>query len=378
MIRLYSDRRFLKPGARPAVILYPFWGKPAEDPAEPLTGRFDRYMELGPSLFAMTSLEEADVAIIPAPWEDLARDAEARNLAYAFMRHVRQQGKRIALFCINDVSDPLPFDDVLIFRTSFYRSKRRPLELAQPAWIEDFVEKYLDAQVPIRPKRPMPTVGFCGYAGPTGPARVNGTLQLPMKIRLRRVATDFIDTLGLRTIRAARGKALNVLQRSPLVDAHFIMRNDFLGPTVLHQKAGSAIEARRLRQEYVDNIVDTDYTVCARGQGNYSIRLFETLACGRIPIFVDTECPLPFHYSIDWNKYVVWVKECDIGRIDQIVADYHASMSPDEFVERQLRCRELWKTMLSPAGFFANFHRHLQYVGWQTMTAERHSLPHVT
>ncbi len=244
MIRLYSDRRFLKAGARPAVMLYPFWGKPDEDPAAPLTGRFDRYMELGPSLFTMTSLEEADLAIVPAPWEDLTRDADARQLAHDFMRQANRHGKRLALFCINDVSDPIPCDDALIFRTSFYRSRRLPLELAQPAWIEDFVEKYRQSEVPLRPKRPIPSVGFCGYAGPTGPARVNSTLQLPLKLRLRRVATDVIDTLGLRTIRAARGKALNVLQRSRLVDAQFIMRNVCARPG---QLLDSTVRNARLR-----------------------------------------------------------------------------------------------------------------------------------
>src|SRR6185503_2792075 len=99
--------------------------------------------------------------IVPATWEDVTRDAQSRQLAQAFIHHARNHQKRLALFCINDVSDPIPFEDVMIFRTSFYRSKRRPLEFAQPAWIEDFVEKYLGGELVIRQKASIPSVGFC-------------------------------------------------------------------------------------------------------------------------------------------------------------------------------------------------------------------------
>jgi hypothetical protein len=364
MITLYSDRRFIKPGGRHAVMLYPFWGKPAEDPAAPQTGRFDRFVEIGPSLFSMAPIEQADLAVVPVPWEDVLRDAETRRLAYAFIDHARGHGKRIALFCHSDSSDRIPFDDVLIFRTSFYRSKRRPLEFAQPAWTEDFVEKYLASEVRVRTKGAVPSVGFCGYAGPLGPVKASATVHLPLKRRLRRMAADFIDTFGIRKIRAARGRALTVLDRSKLVDSRFILRNDFLGPTVIKDMADNAATAQRIRDEYVANLLDTDYTVCARGHGNFSIRLFETLSCGRIPIFIDTDCPLPFENMMDWSQYVVRVREADIDRVDEIVTDYHASLSPDDFVELQHRCRELWLTLLSPSGFFNNFDRHLEAVGW--------------
>jgi hypothetical protein len=337
MLKLYSDRRFIKAGARHTVMLYPFWGKPAEDPTAPLTGRFDRYMEVGDTLFTMSTIQEADLAVVPAPWEDVMRDDESRRLAHAFIGHAREHGKPIALFCINDSSDPIPVDDALIFRTSFYRSRRRRLEFAQPAWIEDFVAKYLDGQLVIRQKQPRPSVGFCGYAGPLGPAKALTPIRLPVGRRLKRMLTDVVDTMGLRKTHAVRGRALSVLARSKLVDTRFVIRNDFLGPTVINEKSGNAAAARHIRQEYVDNIVNADYTLCARGMGNYSIRLIETLACGRIPIFIDTDSPLPYDFMVDWHRYVVWVKERDLEHIDEVLAEHHRSLSPADFVERQYR-----------------------------------------
>ena len=49
------------------------------------------------------------------------------------------------------------------------------------------------------------------------------------------------------------------------------------------------------RLEFVNNILGSDYTVCMRGGGNFSVRFYETLSLGRIPVFIDTDCLLPWH-----------------------------------------------------------------------------------
>ena len=64
--------------------------------------------------------------------------------------------------------------------------------------------------------------------------------------------------------------------------------------------------------EFYENMVSSDYIVCVRGGGNFSVRLYETLAMGRIPIFINTDCLLPLNKSIDWKKHVVWIEREDI------------------------------------------------------------------
>jgi hypothetical protein len=41
-------------------------GKPIENPDRPQSGVFDNYVEVGNSLFELTSLEEATLAIVPS------------------------------------------------------------------------------------------------------------------------------------------------------------------------------------------------------------------------------------------------------------------------------------------------------------------------
>jgi len=56
------------------MMLFPFWGKGHSE-----NGRFERYSEIGRSLFEMTS-EEADIAVMPVAWE-LATNTHAVGCA---------------------------------------------------------------------------------------------------------------------------------------------------------------------------------------------------------------------------------------------------------------------------------------------------------
>ena len=58
---------------------------------------------------------------------------------------------------------------------------------------------------------------------------------------------------------------------------------------------------KQLRFEFIRNILSSDYTLCFRGSGNYSLRFYETLCLGRIPLFINTDCKLPFEDEINWR-----------------------------------------------------------------------------
>ena len=150
---------------------------------------------------------------------------------------------------------------------------------------------------------------------------------------------------------------MRALKSAPGVDTNFVVRDAFFGTAVGNDT--DTTRMKHLRREYFRNIIDTDYTLCVRGAGNFSYRLYETLSCGRIPVFVDTDCVLPYDSVVDWKKYCVYIDESEIGQIGEKVADFHASLSPADFEELQRSCRKFWEDYISPEGFFRNFHRHL-------------------
>ena len=110
---------------------------------------------------------------------------------------------------------------------------------------------------------------------------------------------------------------------------------------------------------FFSNIYDNDYTLCIRGNGNWSYRFYQTLACGRIPIFVDTDCVLPLSTHIDWKKYCVWIDRSDLKQIGEAVTDFHASLSESDFMDLQMSCRALWEEHFTPKGFMDNLKHYL-------------------
>ena len=97
-----------------------------------------------------------------------------------------------------------------------------------------------------------------------------------------------------------------------------------------------------------------------RGAGNFSIRLFETLAAGRVPVIVDTDLALPCADVVDWQGLGVWIPIGEIDRIDEVVARSHAEDGAEGFEQRQRAARAAFVDVLSAKGFAGYVAQHLQ------------------
>jgi hypothetical protein len=71
---------------------------------------------------------------------------------------------------------------------------------------------------------------------------------------------------------------------------------------------------------------------------------------GRIPIFINTDCLLPFLGSINWKKHTVWIEWENIHNLENIINEYHNNLSEHEFKLKQIENRLLWEQKLSPSG----------------------------
>ena len=79
-----------------------------------------------------------------------------------------------------------------------------------------------------------------------------------------------------------------------------------------------------------------------RGTGNFSTRFYETLAMGRIPIFINTDCVLPFHEKIKWSRHIIIVDISEIQKIDSIIMDFHKNLDNKSFKYIQISNRRIW------------------------------------
>jgi len=95
-------------------------------------------------------------------------------------------------------------------------------------------------------------------------------------------------------------------------------------------------EKQRLKGEkYNEVLLNSRYTLCPSGSGPNSIRLWEALACGSIPVLLADTLELPKHEL--WKDTIVEVKEKDLLKLPEILGEIGNEK------EMRKNCLELYK-----------------------------------
>lgn len=346
-LRVHADRADLPEGVQHVQLLYPFWGVPPEQPGDVTRGRFERFAEEGKAIFELVPFDEADVVVYPAAWELVAHRPELVSQAAELAARARAAGKPFAVFFISDSAEPVPIEGAAVFRTSMFRSRRKPGEHAVPIFTEDFVERYFGGAHDVRVKREVPAVGFMGFD--------TGSTAWHRKLAKRVLGRPVVST---------RGRLLEAFGGSPLVETEFVVRDRFFGGSVQGREIDGEIQ-KRVREEYVANLRNVDYAIAVRGSetwgkdaGNFSARLYEVLSAGRVPIFVDTDSVMPYEEILDWKSFTFWLEPGEVRTAASRLRRFHESIDQEQFAGMQRAARKAWEDYLSPHGFFRNFHRY--------------------
>jgi len=289
----------------------------------------------------------ADVFVLPMTWGYYQHHGRLAH-AIAFAREAAALGKRLVVWHAGDLEPLLPFENAILFLNGPVRSRRSQYQFAGPAFIDDPLPRYAGNAVRVRPWRSTPVVGFCGYAS-TGYLKRLYSMASAVKVRL-------MFAIGARAFRpppivpaaVLRARVLARLRASRDVETRFVIRDRYKAG---HRKARADDPSV---VEFFANVLETDYSVCVRGFGNWSQRFYEVLACGRVPIVVDTDVVMPFDGTVDWKRLCVWVHADEIARIGEIVASFHRRLSDSGFAELQHSCRRLWEERLTVPGFLAH------------------------
>ena len=300
------------------------------------------------TLFELTDdLRTCDVAVLAVGWEQFLLEPELGPVARAFCEAAGRHGKAVLAFVDGDDHVPSPGDNAMVLRTSLDRARCEARDVALPAWIAD------PAPQPPRPYRPRATVGFCGQAYPLDlPAhRVDKRAKFYGRVALTHLGV--IERLGKHPAFTPRPRAVRALAGATEVDADVVLR-----PSMTRLDLDTELE-HRLYDEFVASLAESDYVLTVRGEGNYSYRLYEALAAGRLPVYVDTDAVLPLESLVPWDELCVVVPRRDIRRIGAVVAAAHEAMGPEGFARRQVQARDVWERQLSMHGFFRTLQAHL-------------------
>lgn len=292
---------------------------------------------------------EAEYFILPKHWTcylwNEKRDLpEAMKMAELADRY----GKPVIIWFKGDLVPRIPFDNYLIFLPGIVRSSRKEKHIACPVFVDDPLPKYGTPNGLVRQKTELPTLGFCGYAA-TGALKTSWSVMNGARLKLsEKLGRGNYESVPILPSTFLRSRALKAGSRSKSVKTDFIIRHSYTPTT-------SAVKSHKNGDErlaaFFANVYGTDYTLCMRGYGNWSYRFYETLACGRIPVFLDTDCVLPLDNEIDWKKYCVWVDRSELPQLGEKIAGFHSALSQSDFIDLQKACRQLWESRLTLSGF---------------------------
>jgi hypothetical protein len=196
-------------------------------------------------------------------------------------------------------------------------------------------------------KKEIPIVGFCGHSDSSSIKRLKEITKYILE-NCRRFFKNPLNSVYEPLFASAykRAKLLQYLEQSKLIQTNFIYRKSYRGGI-------QTIENReKTTLEYYNNIKNSDYILCVRGAGNFSVRFYETLMMGKIPVFINTDCLLPFENHINWKNHVVWIDWKDRKNIAEKVSNFHNNISEEDFVCLQLSNRKIWKESLSINAMF--------------------------
>ncbi len=326
------------------------WLGPPTDHQLSLAGDWARAV---PELVVPASLEAADVAVLPFDLEGCRGDSALFGRAEHLAATARAAGKVVLAFCRGDIEFPAPGPNCVVFRTSSSRKALGRRDVMMPAWVAD---PLATVELVTRPWTATPKVNFVGFAYPLGVdfgGRAANAMKWP-KAALRALSTavGFTDRFGRGPLYLHRVAAVAALQRARGVEADVVLRQSM---TYLD---GDQARLEEMHRDYLQRISESDYTLAVRGEGNYSFRLYESLAAGRPVVSVRTDDVRPCSGDVPWDRIALDVPFRRLARIGSEIRRGHDERR-SEWAELQLLCREAWRESLSAAGYFRRLVRRV-------------------
>ncbi|MBI2108827.1 MAG: exostosin family protein [Parcubacteria group bacterium] len=312
--------------------------------------------------------EDADFLLLPHNYAVLRYPYNKKNqedkmsalrkseaLLAHFISLAEKYKKKILVFSMTDSDEDISIPHSIIFRYSQYKYKQKENEIITPPYPLHFrppelseYRKKIWKSIFLREKNEKPTVSFCGWANfPSFYRRITYAGRALLSDVKKYVFQDKYAELHKRGI-FFRRKAVQVLSGSTRLNTNFILRRSFNAQSGFDGKKQIGYE--KGEKEYVESILHTDFVLAPKGNGNASVRFFETLSLGRFPVLINTDCELPLKDFIDYDKFVVTVDYTRIKDTEQAILDFYNALDNKEFQERQKMAREAFE-LLRPGSF---------------------------
>ncbi len=327
MIRLFTDAAYLTESHRRFVfpLLFHTWYK-----------KDDALRGLYP---LVDDPVEADVHVLPvsAEYYISTRSTEMDQ----FINRALSLRKDVWVYSSGDLGISFG-NEVTVFRFGGFSSKIPSNTVILPAHTVD-PYPLLDADFTTLEKEDSPKIAFTGNAD-AGVRKWVTEYYIQLFYAWHRLTKKLpSDRQPFFPSGIVRHRLLTGIQRDGRIKTDFVFRKTY--------RAGARTdeERRRTQLEFYHNMYGSPYTFCMRGNGNFSVRFYEALAMGRIPVLVDTDVRLPLESLIRWERHCVRVTAKNL--IEELL-DFHHRISPEAFRLMQEENRRLWLDKLCDIRFF--------------------------
>lgn len=291
------------------------------------------------------TIESADVVVLPI---DYVAFLKHRLALLSIIKAAKINQKPIWIYTAGDYGITNYISNSFTFRFGGFNSKLEANTFVMPCFINDPYSSFLPQGFSVLNKEEKPNIGFVGHAH-SGSIKYLKEFINHLKIRTKRTLKIIqADKQPFYPSSIIRAKYLQQLSVNQNLETQFILRNQY------RAGAHSKITKHESSKQFYNNMFSSAYTFCIRGAGNFSVRFYETLAVGRIPILINTDCRLPLLNQIDWAKHCLIIDlDSKLKMVDQIIK-FHNSLTELEFENLQKSNRNLWVNTLQRESYFLN------------------------
>ena len=270
------------------------------------------------------NLNDSDIVVIPLEYTHSLKSY--KSIINVVLDKAKLANKPIWVYSGGDFGYSLQDKSIFNFRLGGFHGKLHESTIIMPSFINDPYDSNLEKSFAPLHKNKIPQIGFVGHAQGGFIKYIKEFLSF-VKVNLKRI----------------------------LINEHKDYQS-FYPSSIKRAGVKSALEKKTTTMEFYDNIYKNPYTFCMRGAGNFSVRFYETLAVGRIPILIKTDCRLPLSSQINWKNRCLIVEAKEVRNMEQLILNFHESLSEEEFIQLQINSRGLWKGSLKRESFFKVIH----------------------
>jgi hypothetical protein len=300
---------------------------------------------------SVDKIDAADFILMPL---DYSRSKKVDpNICLYYENLSKQSNKILILFHFGDGVEDINVPNSIIFRHSKYKNTLGHNEIICPPLINNLSNEH---EFQCIDNFKDYSVGFVGHG-----VKMLEDLP-PWKKFFQYAKKDYMfSILGLfnssflahRSGMYFRKKTVNILRNSG-ISTNFLLRR-FWGRGRDVRTKGLSDE---FREEFIKSIDINLFNLSIRGVGNYSFRFYEIISAGRIPVLIDTLCPLPMEDKINYDDFCVIVNHSDLKNTPDIIASWYKSKTNKQLVESQKKAKKVFKENLDFIVFFDKFFKN--------------------